>query len=139
MRVGLLTAETITLHSAVATLPVPTSLTAGGDVTPWKHGDAVGYSDVDIEITADKATTLAVSGGAIALYRVADGRLSLVALLNNGSPIVIQKPGTPVVGFCQYVALGAVADRLVVGGYGGTCTPTDSAVVTVRATPIESR
>lgn len=135
-RVAMLTEEAVVLHDEVNSLPVPDDLESGGDITSWKHDGFYAYSDVDIEITADKATELAVTDGALALYRVSDGRISLVALLNNGQSIVIQENGGPVVGFCQYVAAAGVADRLIVGGYGGDCTPSDGAVVTIRVTPI---
>lgn len=137
MRIRLQTESTVVLHNAVATLPVPSSLT-DGQAVGWRGPDGSGfYSLAELEITADKATELAVTNGALALYRVAAGRLSFVALLNNGSPITIQKNGAgPVVGFTQPIQLPTVADRLIVGGYGGTCTPTNGALVTVRITPI---
>lgn len=134
--VKLHTTEAKILHEEVEEFPAPSSLEDGGDVSGWQGTDGYGFADIDISITADQATEM---DGPLALYRVIGTALAFVAMLNNGQPISFQ--GTdPVIGFCQYVAMGGIADRLIVGGYGEDVAPVEAGTkFTVTVTPILSR
>ena len=123
--------DIITLHSAWASVPLPTGEDDGGARERWRATYSGKPFHLDVTLTADKATSL---GENVGLFGIRGSEKPvLVGLLNGGDEVKIGGANT---GVSFAVSAGAF-DRLAIGGIdGATIVPTDSALVTVTTRPL---
>lgn len=128
-----LTDKAITLATAVATLPWPTTALAGADITPWRSGSfAPREAWIEIKNVDDVAVTL--DQLELAGHIAGGGGNTDWASFGLTTPYAITlQPGSVAYVKAPVDAAGALVDRwALVGTVTGT-TPQ----VTVRAIPLE--
>jgi hypothetical protein len=128
-------ADVITLHSAVTSFVTPTA-SGGADISKWRRSGAAPQM-VTIRFSASTNTDIP---GPIGVYGERDdGTISLVGSLNLGADIIIPNSSIGIeymanVGGFKKIQIGTVATAANLTGF--TSTPSNSAQVTVTATPL---